>query len=143
MISNCAKNIEFRYISFINELLKTIFRLSLVIFKEKKSNFTIDKNFEEMFEKNKILNVQDFNNLIFEINQELNSIDEFLSYGQNKKDFNGKDINLDILIESVNYCFSYLDNEINYNTLLDNLSNIFQNLIKKKKSQIITVLKKL
>ena len=131
MISKVGQNIEFGYISFTHELLKVIFELSLVNFKEKKSAFTFDKNFREMFQKNKISNSQEFYNFIFELNDELNSIDQYLSNSSFKKDFKRKDIHLDTLLDSVNNCLSYYDKSINYNTLFNYLSGSFLSLIKK------------
>lgn len=97
MKSNNNQNEETGYISFIFELLNVIFRLSLVNFKEKEFPFTLDKNFEEMFQNNKVLNFKNFFTFIFDLNEELNSIHLFLESDQSKKDFKREDINLDIL----------------------------------------------
>ena len=125
-----TKNIKTEYISFSYELLNVIFKISLINFKAKKSVFTLVENFQNFFEKNKQKSLNDFQDFLFELNQELMSIDKFLLYNT-KKDFKRKDLNLDILIESVNLCISYVENSIDDSNLFNGLTEKFQCLIKK------------
>jgi hypothetical protein len=74
----------------------------------------------------------EFKNLIDQLSQELSSIQDFLD--SNSKDiyFSPKDINRNILIDSVNNCFLFCENNLNSDELVNNLSQIFQKLITKK-----------
>ena len=124
------KNIKTEFISFTCELLNVIFKIALINFKTKKSKFTLDENFQKSFEKNKKKNMEEFNDFLFDLNQELMSIDNFLQCNK-KHDFKRKDLNLDILLESVNLCISYVNNSIDDNNLFNGLTEKFQCLIKK------------
>ena len=127
-----SKKNNHEYINFAHELLSVIFKVALINFKKIKSKFTLDKNFQELFEKNKQKNLEEFNNFLYDLNNELLSIDEYLqSNTKEKKDFKRKDINLDTLIESVNICISFVENGIDDNNLFNSLTEKFQSLIKK------------
>ena len=125
------ENIDCEFLSFINKFLKVIFKLSLVNFKRKNSIFTIDQTLEKIFEDNKNINNQQFYNLIFDLLSEINSTEDYFDAG-NKIDFDKKDINFEILKKSVNFCYSYCLQNINYKTLVNNLIELFQSLINDK-----------
>ena len=77
----------------------------------------------------------EFKNLINQLRQELSFIQDFLD--SNSKDiyFSPKDINMNILIDSINNCFLLCENNLNNDELVNSLSQIFQK-IKKKKNQV-------
>ena len=65
------------------------------------------------------------------INNELISIEEYLSDTTIKKEFKRKDIFFDILFYCVNNFLSYCEKNINYNNLLNSLSDSFLSRIRK------------
>lgn len=115
MISNIEQNAELGPISFTKQLLNLIFKLSLVNFNKKKSTYALDKNFEEIFKSNKSSNSEEFYNCVLHLNNELISIEEYLSDAIIKKEFKRKDIFLELLFDCVNNCLSYCKKNINYN----------------------------
>ena len=121
------------FLSFIHEFLNVIFRVAIVNFKKKNSKYKLDETFQKLFDDYSKVNLEEFTNLIFELNSELNSIKDFLELNTKDIDFNSKDINLDILIICVNNCFLFCDNKINYDALFNNLYQNFQNLLIRKK----------
>jgi len=130
MISNIEQNADLGPISFTKQLLNVIFKLSLVNFNKKKSTYALDKNFEEIFKSNKSSNSEEFYNCVLNLNNELISIEEYLSDATIKKEFKRKDIFLELLFDCVNNCLSYCKKNINYNNLLNSLSDSFLSLIK-------------
>jgi hypothetical protein len=124
---------ESGFISFLVEFLNILFKIALVNFCNKKSKFTLNENFQKLFDDNKKNNMIEFKNLIDQLSQELSSIQDFLD--SNSKDiyFSPKDINMNILIDSVNNCFLFCENNLNSDELVNSLSQIFQKLITKKK----------
>ena len=131
MISSIEESVEFGSISFTQELLNVIFKLSLVNLDKKKSSYALDKIFEEIFLKNKTSNFQDFHDFILHLNNELISIEEYLNDNSIKRDFKRKDIFLDTLFDCVNNCLLCFEKNINYITLLNFLSDSFLSLIRK------------
>lgn len=123
------------FISLIFDFLKLIFKLSFINFEKKKSKYTLNKNFEKLFEQRIKEDKKSFKNFICYISDELKSIDELLKLNSKDMDFKAKDINLDILMPSINNCFLYSVNEISEKNLINELKNCFRDLIKRKKIQ--------
>ena len=77
-------------------------------------------------------NMIEFKNLVHQLSQELSSIQDFLDLNSKDIDFSPKDINIDILIESINNCFLFCENDLNIDEIINKLSQMFQRLISKK-----------
>ena len=119
------------FISFIIEFLNTLFKLALLNFKN--SKFTLDKNFQALFDENNKNNMKEFESLVTQLSQELNSIKNYLDSNSEDIDFKSNDINMEILIESTNDCYLLCQNYLNIDELVNKLIQIFNNLINKKK----------
>ena len=76
-----------------------------------------------------------FTNFICNISEELKYINEFLKADSKDKDFKPKDLNLDILMLSVNNCYLFCTNNINEDILIKGLKDAFKELIKRKRIQ--------
>lgn len=123
------------FITLVFEFLKIIFKLSLINFEKKNSKFTIKKNFDDFFEKKIMDDKKSFTNFICNISEELKYINEFLKADSKDKDFKPKDLNLDILMLSVNNCYLFCTNNINEDILIKGLKDAFKELIKRKRIQ--------
>ena len=123
------------FITLVFEFLKIIFKLSLINFEKKNSKFTIKKNFDDFFEKKIMEDKKSFTNFICNISEELKYINEFLKADSKDKDFKPKDLNLDILMLSVNNCYLFCTNNINEDILIKGLKDAFKELIKRKRIQ--------
>lgn len=123
------------FMSLVFEFLKIIFKLSLINFEKKNSKFTIKKNFDDFFEKKIKDDKKSFTNFICNVSDELKNIDEFLKSDSKDKDFKPKDLNLDILMLSVNNCCLFCTNNINEDILIKGLKDAFKELIKRKRIQ--------
>lgn len=133
---NYSEFYESGFISFIHEFLNNLFKLALLNFSKKKSKFTLNENFQKLFDDNNKNNMNEFKNLVEQLSQELSSIQDFIDSNSKDIDFSSKDINMDILIESINNCFMFCRNDLNIDEIIDNLIKLFQRLIAKKKNQI-------
>lgn len=130
---NYSEFYESGFISFIHEFLNNLFKLALLNFSKKKSKFTLNENFQKLFDDNNKNNMNEFKNLVEQLSQELSSIQDFIDSNSKDIDFSSKDINMDILIESINNCFMFCRNDLNIDEIIDNLIKLFQRLIAKKK----------
>ena len=120
------------YLAFLQEFLNTIFKVALMNFKNKNSQFSLDRTFLDLFEKNKNQNFQEFIGLLYELNEELWSIDKYIQNSKKtERDFKKKDINFDILLKSVNICISFFTHNTDDKKLFKTLTELFQNLINK------------
>lgn len=82
------------------EFLKVIFRLSFILFHEKKSKYTFDKTFYNYFTQKIKEDNLSFKNFICQLSDELTAFKNLLR--SDDIDFKPKDLNLDILIPCVN-----------------------------------------
>jgi chromosome segregation ATPase len=123
------------FISLIFEYLKLIFKLSLINFEKKNSKFTLKKNFDNFFEQKIKEDKKSFTNFICNISDELKNINEFLQVNSKDKDFKAKDLNLDILMSSINNCYLFCVNKMSREDLINELKNCFNILVNRKKIQ--------
>lgn len=126
---------ESGFFSLIFDFLKLIFKLSFINFEKKKSKYTLNKNFENFFAQKIKDDKKSFKNFICNISDELKSIDEFLKFDSKDKNFNAKDINLDILMLLINNCYLYCVNRMSEENLINELKKAFRDLINRKKIQ--------
>ena len=127
-----SESYESAFISFIVEFLNILFKIALVNFSKKNSKFTLNENFQKLFDDNNMNNMNEFKNLVDQLNQELSSIQNLFDLDSKDVDFCQKDINFELLIDSINNCFMFCENDLNIDELVNNLSQIFQKLITKK-----------
>ncbi len=113
-----SESYESTFISFIVEFLKILFKIALVNFSKKKSKFTLNENFQKLFDDNNINNMNEFKNLVDQLNQEWCSIQNLFDSDSKDVDFSRKDINFNFLIDCIDNCFLFCENDLNVDELL-------------------------
>ena len=94
----------------------------------------MDKTFYDYFTQKIKEDNLSFKNFICQLSDELTEFKNLL--GSDDIDFKPKDLNLDILIPCVINCFLFCANKLSYEELIKSLKSSYQDLLKKKKTQL-------
>ena len=124
-----SQNNENGFISISLKLLTVILKILFVILNKTNSIYKLDKIQEEIIKTNKELSKKQLQNIISCLLKDINSENDYFK-DTNKIDSKNKVIVLEILKNSINFCFSYISNNIDNNLFNTRLIELFTNIVK-------------